>query len=237
VGYAENGALPLGAYERFRGVAVDETAVLIAYTRTGDANLDGFVNDDDVTIVSATYAPGVPQPDWALGDFDYNGFVDDDDVTLLGAFYNPAEGGGLPAAALQGPEDRNEIAPTVRLGIGFANAVNRSEGPAQGRPRSAGPTDLIHQELALDPGPDGPGYYMPVLRTYETFGLRDVRGPAAGGQAWTRAQQVAIKADGDVVDLLAESIMAKAGFFREGSIDLRRMIRRPAHEAHFFWPQ
>jgi hypothetical protein len=36
------------------------------------------------------YAPGVPQPSWALGDFDYNGLVDDDDVTLLGAFYDPA---------------------------------------------------------------------------------------------------------------------------------------------------
>ena len=36
------------------------------------------------------YAPGVPQPHWALGDFDYNGFVDDDDVTLLGVFYDPS---------------------------------------------------------------------------------------------------------------------------------------------------
>ena len=63
--------------------------VLARYTRTGDANLDGVVNDDDVTIVGATYAPGVAKPSWALGDFDYNGFVDDDDVTLLGVFYDP----------------------------------------------------------------------------------------------------------------------------------------------------
>jgi hypothetical protein len=48
------------------------------------------VNDDDVTILGATYAPGVPQPSWALGDFDYNGFVDGDDMTLLGAFYDPS---------------------------------------------------------------------------------------------------------------------------------------------------
>ena len=58
--------------------------------RTGDANLDGLVNDDDVTIVGAFYAPGVPNASWAMGDFDYNGFVDDDDVTLLGAFYDPS---------------------------------------------------------------------------------------------------------------------------------------------------
>ena len=90
LGYADNASLPLGSYTSFHGAPVDSSSVLIAFTRTGDANLDGVVNDDDVTIVGATYAPGVPQPSWALGDFDYNGFVDDDDVTLLGAFYDPA---------------------------------------------------------------------------------------------------------------------------------------------------
>ncbi|MEX2140926.1 MAG: hypothetical protein WD894_16800 [Pirellulales bacterium] len=90
IGYAENSALPLGPYTMFRGQPADSTSLLIAYTRTGDANLDGIVNDDDVTIVNATYAPGVTQPNWALGDFDYNGFVDDDDVTLLGVFYDPS---------------------------------------------------------------------------------------------------------------------------------------------------
>jgi probable HAF family extracellular repeat protein/autotransporter-associated beta strand protein len=89
IAYAENAALPLGPFTTFRGQSVDDTALLIAYTRTGDANLDGLVNDHDVTIVGASYAPGVSQPSWALGDFDYNGFVDDDDVTLLGAFYDP----------------------------------------------------------------------------------------------------------------------------------------------------
>jgi GH35 family endo-1,4-beta-xylanase len=90
VGFAENAALPLGPYTTFRGQPVDDTALLIVYTRTGDANLDGIVNDNDVTIVGASYAPGVAGPHWALGDFDFNGFVDDDDVTLLGAFYEPA---------------------------------------------------------------------------------------------------------------------------------------------------
>jgi hypothetical protein len=98
VGYAENSSLPLGPYAAFRGQSVDDSSLLMTYTRTGDANLDGVVNDADVTIVSATYAPGVPQPHWALGDFDYNGFVDDADVTLLGVFYDPT------AAPLAAPE-------------------------------------------------------------------------------------------------------------------------------------
>ena len=89
--------MPLGPYSTFRGVVVDDTTVLIAYARTADANLDGIVNDDDVTIVGATYSPGAANPQWAFGDFDFNGFVDDDDATLLGVFYEPA------AAALTPP--------------------------------------------------------------------------------------------------------------------------------------
>jgi hypothetical protein len=90
LGYAENALLPLGAYTTFRGQAVDATSILIAYTRTGDANLNGVVNDDDVTVLGTKYAPGAANAAWAFGDFEYNGFVDDDDVTLLGTFYNPA---------------------------------------------------------------------------------------------------------------------------------------------------
>jgi hypothetical protein len=90
VGYAVTGTMPLGVPPTFRGQAVDASTVIMRYTRTGDANLDGVVNNDDVTIVGANYAPGFVKPRWDLGDFDYNGFVDNDDVTLLGVYYNPA---------------------------------------------------------------------------------------------------------------------------------------------------
>jgi autotransporter-associated beta strand protein len=46
VAYAVNGDLPLGPYATFRGEGVDDSSVLVRYTRTGDANLDGVVNDD-----------------------------------------------------------------------------------------------------------------------------------------------------------------------------------------------
>jgi hypothetical protein len=90
VGYAVNGQLPLGPFTNFRGQPVDNSTILMRFTRTGDANLDGVVNNDDVTIVGANFAPGSPKPRWDLGDFDYNGFVDNDDVTLLGVYYNPS---------------------------------------------------------------------------------------------------------------------------------------------------
>jgi hypothetical protein len=119
VGYAVNGSLPLGPYTAFGGQTVDASAALMRYTRTGDANLDGIVNNDDVTIVGANYAPGVPKPSWALGDFDYNGFVDNDDVTLLGVFYNPS---ALPIAApvetsLNAPAAVPEPATLTLLGV------------------------------------------------------------------------------------------------------------------------
>jgi glucose/arabinose dehydrogenase len=106
VGYAENALLPLGPYADYRGIPVDNTSLLIAYTRTGDANLDLIVDDDDVTVVGANYAPQVPKPSWALGDFEYNGFVDDDDVTLLGVFYQPTPPAAVAPAT--NPETLND---------------------------------------------------------------------------------------------------------------------------------
>jgi autotransporter-associated beta strand protein len=133
LGFAENSALPLGPYTTFRGQPVDDTSLLIAFTRTGDANLDGFVNDDDVTIVGATYAPGVAQASWALGDFDYNGFVDDDDVTLLGAFYDPSAAPlavavptGVNVAAVPEPASALLVA-TALLGLGIFPLIRRAK--------------------------------------------------------------------------------------------------------------
>jgi hypothetical protein len=57
----------------------------------------GTVDDDDVTVVGATYAPSAANFNWSGGDFDFNGFVDDDDVTLLGALYNPVVPAVRPA--------------------------------------------------------------------------------------------------------------------------------------------
>ncbi|MEX2139565.1 MAG: hypothetical protein WD894_09910 [Pirellulales bacterium] len=89
VGWAVNGEMPLGPYTSFRGQTVDPTSVLIRATRIGDANLDGVVDDDDVTIVGATFGK-ISGAVWALGDFDYDGDVDDNDVTLVGALYDPS---------------------------------------------------------------------------------------------------------------------------------------------------
>jgi hypothetical protein len=185
VGYAENALLPLGPYATFRGHAVDATSVLIAYTRSADANLDGVVDDDDVTIVGATYAPTAAQPIWAMGDFDYNGFVDDDDVTLLGALYDP---GAMPVAATphEGPEDRNAVAPAVRPGTVRAFNHARSEGPT---PVAA---------WSPDRGAASTAGLSAIHTRAETFGQAHERGQE------TRAQH-RDPLDLELLDLLAES--------------------------------
>jgi hypothetical protein len=88
VAYAEKSAMPLHDYSTtFRDVAVDDTCILICYTRTADANLDGIVDNDDVTIINAHYNQSNGQ--WYIGDFDFDGFIENDDVTFLGTYYDP----------------------------------------------------------------------------------------------------------------------------------------------------
>src|SRR5262245_50187892 len=72
LGYAEASDVlgPTGG--QFRELIVDGTAVLVKYTYTGDANLDGKVDVADLGRL-ATHWQGAGE--WSDGDFDYNGVV------------------------------------------------------------------------------------------------------------------------------------------------------------------
>jgi hypothetical protein len=87
IGYAENSDLPFGSYSVFAGQQVDSTAVLITYTRSADANLDGIVDDLDAAAV-CTYWGDKGFGQWYYGDFNYTGSPDD--VSRLVTFYNPS---------------------------------------------------------------------------------------------------------------------------------------------------
>jgi hypothetical protein len=213
VGYAENAQLPLGPYTTFRGQVVDETSVLIAYTRTADANLDGLVNDNDVTVLGAAYAPGVAGGVWALGDFEYNGFIDDDDVTLLGAFYNPSAG-PLSAPLRPGPEDRQGIALAVRPGNLDSIDMYRSGGPTFSDASSTGPSDLVEQEGF--PAPDGPRYSISALRAWNADELPDVHEDA-------------------LVDLLAEAIVTSGESLADSRLAVSRSMSADMMWADGLW--
>src|SRR6185503_18233485 len=90
IGYAQNNLQFFGGVAALDGQTANTDAILVKFTRGADANLDGIVNDTDVSIVGAFYNPSATGNDWNHGDFTYDGVVNDDDVSYLGALYNPS---------------------------------------------------------------------------------------------------------------------------------------------------
>ncbi|HRK32399.1 MAG TPA: hypothetical protein PLD59_15145 [Tepidisphaeraceae bacterium] len=85
LGYAEASDVLAfsGGTAMFGNQVVDNTTALIAFTYTGDADLDGDVDLDDFSRFDAT---GVGNPgDWSDGDFNYTGMLTLDDFSLLSA--------------------------------------------------------------------------------------------------------------------------------------------------------
>jgi len=80
---------------------LDAAAVLVDPPMIpGDANLDGRVDDDDLSIVLAAWtgARGAGRI-WSLGDFDGNGSVSDADLSLLLAHWTGPPTGPIPEPA------------------------------------------------------------------------------------------------------------------------------------------
>ncbi len=97
VGIALNSSL-LSRYSKFDDQPVGPDSVLLRYTIVGDVDLNGTVNDDDVTVLGLYYDGGAANTHhWSSGDLDFNGTVDDDDATLMGLYYNSSA--TAPAAA------------------------------------------------------------------------------------------------------------------------------------------
>jgi hypothetical protein len=207
VGYAENALLALGAYTEFWDESVDNTAVLVAYMQTADANLDGVVNNDDVTVVGANYAPGAAKPAgsaWALGDFDYNGFVDNDDVTLLGVFYQTETQPAGPPENYELPVTNYELAVsasrefTAELdGLSTASSEQPAMAPNARKEGSASPR-LEQRGVRL--APQDALSAGPVKLTTSPS-----RPPSP-----SRAMPESRGADEALVDLLARAIAAEA---------------------------
>ena len=76
LGYADNAASGLAT---FSGQSIDSTCVLVKYTYSGDANLDGKVDVTDLGALATNWQAAAL---WTGGDFNYDGVVN---VTDLGA--------------------------------------------------------------------------------------------------------------------------------------------------------
>ena len=61
----------------------------------GDADLSGYVDDDDLSLLLANWNAGTA---WGQGDFNASDNVDDDDLSLLLANWNQGVPPGAPGA-------------------------------------------------------------------------------------------------------------------------------------------
>jgi len=68
-------------------------ATLVAWAMGGDANLDAYVDDNDLAVMLANWTPTGPAT-WQLGDFTGDTLINDDDLAvLLGNWTGPPPGG------------------------------------------------------------------------------------------------------------------------------------------------
>jgi hypothetical protein len=118
LGYGEAAAVVGPSGGTFEGQAVDGTAVLVRYTRVGDATLDGVVGFGDLLALAKHYNAANAQ--WGDGDFDYDGVVNFADLLALAKNYNQA----VPTEVVAGAPAGCEAA----LAAAFAGAVPEPSG-------------------------------------------------------------------------------------------------------------
>jgi filamentous hemagglutinin len=121
LGYAEAAGvlgLATGATATWQGQTVDDTSVLVRYTLTGDANLDGVVDFLDLARLAQSYNVVDGSRQWSNGDYNYDGDVDFLDLAQLAQNYNSA----LPGAAIAGAPSGFE----ADLARAFANVPEPS---------------------------------------------------------------------------------------------------------------
>jgi hypothetical protein len=89
-------------------------SMLLKPSITGDANLDGQVDINDLTVVLAHY--GQTGMTWADGEFTGDGTVDINDLTIVLAHYNQSAGSSAGTAAVPEPSTI-AIAAAALLGL------------------------------------------------------------------------------------------------------------------------
>jgi hypothetical protein len=82
---------------QWNGQAVDGTSLLVRFTLTGDANLDGRVNFNDLLTLARNYNV-VGTGKWTTADFNYDDNINFNDLLLLARNYNAA----LPSGPIPG---------------------------------------------------------------------------------------------------------------------------------------
>jgi hypothetical protein len=101
IGYAEASALFSSFPAMFLGQTVDDTAVLLRYTRSGDADLSGSVNLNDFNRLATNF--GGTNAVWSQGNFNFDATTNLNDFNLLAANF------GLSAASFGHDEELRDV--------------------------------------------------------------------------------------------------------------------------------
>jgi hypothetical protein len=117
LGYAEATDLFTTFPATFSGQTVDSSSVLVRYTASGDANLDGTVDTVDFNLLAASFSQSGKR--WFNGDFDYSGTVDTVDFNLLASNFSFS----VPASSLGALVP--EPASLSLLGLAAASLLHR----------------------------------------------------------------------------------------------------------------
>jgi T5SS/PEP-CTERM-associated repeat protein len=88
--YAESSSIFTTFPATFSGQSVDDTAMLVKFTRYGDANLDGAINLQDFNALASNF--GQSNRFWRQGDFNYDGTVNLQDFNRLAANFGLSAG-------------------------------------------------------------------------------------------------------------------------------------------------
>lgn len=113
LGYLDNLG---GIFTTFSGQAVDDSSILVKYTLTGDANLDGTVDVRDLHRLSLNwFGSGF----WENGDFNYDGLINAADLSLLARNWNGNLADALASVGFEGVSIPEPAAGISILGLLF----------------------------------------------------------------------------------------------------------------------
>jgi hypothetical protein len=119
LGYGANSVL---GYTTFSGQSVGPNSILVKYTYTGDADLDGDVDGVDIGAWAINFTGelgGTGTKVWIQGDWDYDGDVDGVDAGLWAQNFTGELGGGGFASIVVNDPDITAGAAAILRGMGI----------------------------------------------------------------------------------------------------------------------
>src|SRR5205823_1047007 len=110
LGYAEASALALGTFD---GQSIDGSTIVIRYTWSGDANLDGLVNALDFNALATNFGAASGKL-WTDADLNYDNIINTLDFNALASNFNQPAFPSAPLGSLI-PEPSSLALATVLL--------------------------------------------------------------------------------------------------------------------------